>query len=398
MFRLSILALTIAASPAFSLDISALAIKGNKAAIEELSALPNPTDDERMALGMFNFLRGIEVALQLRYEMNVNPAYMMLPIMDLRLPPNPEAGPFRAEAVGEFANGLIDHMSAARTALEPIAETSDAKMTVQLADLWFDLNKDGIRDGVHDVSVVDFATEIARGGFRGDDREGNFAPVSFDVADVYWLTAYTHVMQGFGETILAYDPTAAIQAIFDSHDQMAALNTGAGYGNAMDMQFGSFIDGFAAIQAALDQEPNVEHAQAAHANFLAMVDANRTFWKLVALETDNDGEWIPNDNQSAALGFNLPKGTGEIWMAVLEDGEKILNGELLIPYWRLDQGAGINLKKVFMEPRPVDLMGWIQGRAALPYAEQGTLISAQNWWRFQDLMAGQGGTFAVLLN
>ena len=63
MFRLSILALTVAASPAFSLDISALAIKGNKAAIEELSALPNPTDDERMALGMFNFLRGIEVAL-----------------------------------------------------------------------------------------------------------------------------------------------------------------------------------------------------------------------------------------------------------------------------------------------------------------------------------------------
>ena len=33
-----------------------------------------------------------------------------------------------------------------------------------------------------------------------------------------------------------------------------------------------------------------------------------------------------------------------------------------------------------------------------PYAEQGTLISAENWRRFQQLMAGQGGTFAVLLN
>jgi hypothetical protein len=168
--------------------------------------------------------------------------------------------------------------------------------------------------------------------------------------------------------------------------------------NAMDMQFGSFIDGFAVIQAALDQEPNREHAAVAHAHLLAMVEANRVFWKLADAETDNDAEWIPNGRQVAAMGFTLPPDASTTWMGVLEDAEKALKGEVLIPYWRVGGGAGLNLQTMFLDPRPVDLMGWIQGRAAVPYLERGTRMSSENWWRFERMMGGEAMLFAFLLN
>ena len=36
-------------------------------------------------------------------------------------------------------------------------------------------------------------------------------------------------------------------------------------------------------------------------------------------------------------------------MAVLEDADKVLNGETLVPYWRLRSGAGLNVKRMFEE-------------------------------------------------
>ncbi|MEO8530831.1 MAG: hypothetical protein ABI459_06390, partial [Deltaproteobacteria bacterium] len=330
--------------------------------------------------------------------MNINPAYMDLPLMRLPIPNNPDAKPFRADAVGDFAGGLIDEMQASRAAIIDLGEDSPVKLNVQVADIWFDLNADGKRDAEHDVSLVDFSFRMVRGGFAPEDEVGTLPNVTFDIADRSWLIAYTHLLESFGDIVLAYDPTQAIEVIFATNAKLAELNQGLEMGNAMDLQFGSFIDGFAAVQGALDQQPDRVRISAAHDNLLAMVQANRDFWRLVKLETDNDAEWIPNDNQTAALGFDLPKGAGDTWMAVLEDGEKLLDGELLIPYWRLGTGAGLNVKTMFENPPAVDLMGWVQGRAAMPYAERGERMSAENWWRFEQMMSGQGMIFAFLLN
>jgi hypothetical protein len=398
MIRTAFLTFCLSAVPAFATDVAALAAKGNQGAIDELTALAAPSDEDRMALGMFHFLRGIERALQLRYEMNVSPAYMDLPVMRLPIPENPNAEPFRAVAVQEFANGLIEEMAAANQALSLVPDTSTAKLEVQIADLWFDLNADGKRDAEADVAIPDFAWQMIRGGFDPIDQTGTLPVVKFDVADRSWLIAYTHFLSAFGEAILTYDPTTAIEEVIATQVKLAEINQGLEMTNAMDMQFGSFIDGFAVIQAALDQEPSKEHAAAAHAHLLAMVEANRVFWRLAAAETDNDAEWIPNGKQVAAMGFTLPTDASTTWMSVLEDAEKALKGEVLIPYWRVGGGAGLNLQTMFLDPRPVDLMGWIQGRAAVPYLERGTRMSSENWWRFERMMGGDAMLFAFLLN
>jgi hypothetical protein len=398
MIRTAFITFLLSAVPALATDVATLAAKGNQGAIDELSALPSLTDEDRLALGMFHFLRGIEHALQLRYEMNISPAYMDLPLMRLPIPPNPNAEPFRASAVQEFSAGLIAEMDAAQVALAQIPDTSAVKLQVQFADLWFDLNANGNRDAEADVAIPDFAWQMIRGGFDPVDEQGTLPVVKFDVADRSWLVAYTHFLSAFGEVILAYDPTTAIEEVIATQGTLAEINQGLEMMNAMDMQFGSFIDGFAVIQAALDQEPNREHAAAAHAHLLAMVEANRVFWKLADAETDNDAEWIPNARQVAAMGFTLPPDASATWMGVLEEGERALKGEVLLPYWRVGGGAGLNLQKMFLEPRPVDLVGWVQGRAAVPYLERGTRMSPEAWWRFERMMGGDAMLFAFLLN
>jgi hypothetical protein len=152
------------------------------------------------------------------------------------------------------------------------------------------------------------------------------------------------------------------------------------------------------VLIALSRTPDKALAQDAYSHFLSMIEENRRFWSLVALETDNTGEWVPNDNQVSGLGLIMPPGTGERWQAVLADAEKALKGELLIPHWRFGAEAGINLKKAFENPPAVDLVTWIQGEGLLPYAEKGPQMGGQAWRDFEDIVQGDAMLFAVFLN
>jgi hypothetical protein len=129
-----------------------------------------------------------------------------------------------------------------------------------------------------------------------------------------------------------------------------------------------------------------------------MIAENRRFWSLVAQETDNAGEWVPNDAQTSALGIRMPPGTAERWQAVLADAEKLLLGDLLIPHWRYGAEAGINLRKMFEAPVALDLVTVVQGEGLLPFAEKGTRASPFAWNEFTRLVEGDAMLFALFLN
>ena len=67
----------------------------------------------------------------------------------------------------------------------------------------------------------------------------------------------------------------------------------------------------------------------------------------------------------------------------------LLAGKRLLPFWRGDPSRGVNLRRVFTEPRPFDLVLWVQGTAATPYLEKGPLTKPEVWRR---LRPGSGGT------
>ena len=223
--------------------------------------------------------------------------------------------------------------------------------------------------------------------------------IRFDVADAAWTAAYADLLAGFCDLVRAYDPTEPLTRVLGARAAMQALGPvtpdpflGGGSGGI------DIFDMLAALLATLDQQPDKALMAEAQGHFLATVAENRQFWTRVAAETDNQGEWLPNDKQTGALGVPVPQGTGTVWLAVLNDLEAVLKGDKLVPFWRVGAPAGVNVGRIFTDPRPVDLAGWIQGWAALPYLETGPHVDTVALDAFDRLMSGQTMLFALYLN
>ncbi|MEJ0013398.1 MAG: hypothetical protein WDM94_12410 [Bauldia sp.] len=91
--------------------------------------------------------------------------------------------------------------------------------------------------------------------------------------------------------------------------------------------------------------------------------------------------------------------TGEqiaAWHAVLDTFDGLLDGTLLMPHWRLKQG--VNLRRVFEEPRPFDFILWITGPAALPYVENGRVLTSREWKDITTAFEGSFGGYAIWFN
>ena len=70
----------------------------------------------------------------------------------------------------------------------------------------------------------------------------------------------------------------------------------------------------------------------------------------------------------------------------------------LLPYFRIGDLGGVNLQRVFTEPRRIDVAGWLQGWAALPYLETGNVLTPDSFNAFDMLVGGQAPLFAIYLN
>ena len=400
--RIPALSLTLAAALALpaaaETDVSAMIAADGLAATEaHLAALPEPSPNEIFALGGVQFLGGVEAALQLRWRVGLTDgAWSMLglPFLRLPIPENPAPEPFDPVMIETLFADVVTDMEAAAEALDAIGDGDEVGLRLALSDIRFDIDTDGVRDAGEGLAEV--AGVMLLGGFGDVPALPN---VRFDTADAAWLSAYAHLLAGIGNTVLAIGPADPMRRV---------LETGQGYldiagppqpQNAFGIaSYATELDLVAMIIFALEQQPDAERARAARDHFLAMVADNRTFWARVARETDNDAEWIPNKAQVSALGLPVPPETGPRWLAVLSDAEKVLMGELLVPYWRLGPGAGLNIGAMFEDPPPLDPIGMIQGETFLPYAERGPLANTRALRDFEALVGGDAPLFMVWLN
>lgn len=382
------------ALPAAAQDISAeIAANGLTATEARLASLPAPAPAERFALGGVRFLKAIEGTFQTRYRSGLQDPTGMVPLLRLDQGSAPDAV-FAPEDVARLFREASDGLEAARAPLEGLAGGEEFSLEIRMADLWFDVNGDGMRTADEDLMPL---VGPAVMGWRWFDRDPA-APatvIRFDRADAAWLSAYTHLLQGVADVVQAYDPTDALTRVAASQ---AAMDAVAPPVFEEMFRMTPAVDALWVMLEALEQDPDPARMAAARGHFLAMIAENRRFWATVAQETDDDAEWLPKDGQMSALGLQLPPGTGATWLAVLTDGEALLKGEKLVPYWRMGDGGGVNLGRVFTEPRPIDLKDWIQGEGALPYLEKGTLVSGESWNTFSAMIGGDAMLFAVWLN
>jgi hypothetical protein len=140
--------------------------------------------------------------------------------------------------------------------------------------------------------------------------------------------------------------------------------------------------------------------RAALSHLEQVIPLSRQNWKQIMEETDDDREWIPSPKQTGVLpGVRVTQEMTEGWQQFLDEAELILQGKKLIPFWRGDNHTqGVNVRRVFSEPRQFDLVLWVQGTAAKPYLEEGPLTVPDTWQRINQRFNGQFVGFAFWFN
>ena len=227
-----------------------------------------------------------------------------------------------------------------------------------------------------------------------------------DRGDACWLQGYCHLLSALGEYALAHDMEACFDVLAPrlfARPKVRQLPAGMFREQDNVQQFIGDIGVFADLIATVHEmrfaviEP--ERCRKALGHLEKVIGLSRDSWTAIEAETDDDHEWIPNAKQKGAIPDMQV--SGEMiagWREFLDEAAAILAGRRLVRHWRLAPGRGIDLRRVFLEPRTMDLVRWVQGAAAVPYVAEGECSDPAFWWRLDQLFRGQFLGFAIWFN
>jgi hypothetical protein len=402
------------------------------AALTAILAVDATNDDARFGLGVIRFVDAVENLSQGLYRYGLAaPESMMLPIVRLPVPSNPDPDPITYDAFRGLLLGFVSDLGEAEATLADIT-SDEARLPLDILEIRYDVDGDGeIADDerlVEAISVVmgldlealgsGGAREIAGdpevGAIKGkgatpaptpppaSDPGASPTTLGFDRADSLWLRGYSHVLMGLGEFLLAHD----FQPMFDSTFHLVFPESDFAFARALDHR--RFDTGFLGDAAPIADfisfihlfrwEPTEpERMLAVLAHLESVIALSRETWEAIGRETDDDREWLPGPGQTSPFpGLPVDAERLEAWHSVLDEADAILAGEHLIPHWRFR--AGVNFRRIFEEPTTFDLVLWITGPAALPYLEEGVESSGRDWGRILDLFEGSFGSYAAWFN
>ena len=355
----------------------------------------DPTNaDARLGLGAIRFLRAIENLSQGLYRYGLKPPEsFMVPALRLPVPPNPDPQPITYLDFRALIQAYVDDLARAEETLAGV-EASDVKLVLDLKQIRYDVDGDGaVADGERFLAVVQRVSGLP------ERRMPPSLTFAFDTGDVYWLRAYCHALMAFGEFFLAHDWQESFDASFfhlfpamESPFRDALTPPG----DEMTDQIAPIADfvSFLHIRWPVSEPARLA---AVRTHLKRTIALSRESWEAIEAEVDDDREWLPNATQTSPFAtLQMDAERIAAWRQVLDEAEAVLDGEKLVPHWRFDQG--FNLRRVFEEPRPFDLVLWITGPAALPYLEDGPVTTPEDWARMTEAFGGRFGLFAIWIN
>jgi hypothetical protein len=363
----------------------------------------NPADDQaRFGLGVIQVLRAFEHLGQslyrygLRTEAAAGAAHDApaggrgaTSLRDL-LPQNPNPEPVSYQAARQIVQTWIDDLMKAEATLAGV-KGPEVKLPLHVGHIKLDLT--GRNRPVGAAFLFD------RQG-SSMPREVDSLVIGFDRGDVCWFRGYCHFLAGWGELLLAVDGqdlfASTAHIFFEKPETPYPFLTEnrPGPGGAGADNVGLFSDAIAAIH--LLRLPIKEPARPAAAlrHFEATLAMAKEMWKFILAETDDDHEWIPNPRQKGVLGVAVNQEMVDTWLAAVDEAELVLKGKKLVPFWRGKQSdRGVNLRRMFTEPRTFDPILWVQGTAAAPYLERGEVTKFAERQTLERIGSTFGGGF-----
>jgi hypothetical protein len=358
----------------------------------------NPKDQElRYNLGVLRFVHAVERLGRSLYRFGLRSDHAMgIPFLRLPLPRNPHPDEIDYSTSRRILQDLIEDLRAADRTLEGVGDSA-VRLPIRLGLIRLDL------DGTGKASVP-LRQLLARylGGTSSLPSDSEMRVV-FDRADVAWFRGYTHLLAAQAETVMAYGG----QELFDCTAQLffsrprtpypfLTRTTGKDFyhlGDGVDV-----VDVVALVHLIRLPLKDVRRLRTALADLEQTIRLSRESWRCAMAETDDDHEWLPNPRQKGMLGVRVTPEMISGWLSFLDELDALLAGRRLIPFWRSGETRGVNLRRVFTEPRPFDLVLWFQGTAAAPYLESGIMTRKDVWDNLWRVFQGQFMGFAIWFN
>jgi hypothetical protein len=359
-----------------------------------------PEDDEaRFALGVVQFLRAVEGRMQAFYRHGYRSEPGMIPFTNLPIPRNPKPESLDYKTARKLLQAWIEDLGRAEATLAKV-NSPEVKLPLHFGLIRLDFDGDG--KAGEDETLWKVYGKFNRGANASAEAAKTFV-IAFDRGDVDWLRGYCHVLSALTDALLAHDFEDLFNRsgymLFDGiQPPQAFLVESNQPKNGFDAD--QILDLVAMIHLVRLPVAEPERLKSALAHLEAMVALSRSSWKFILAETDDDREWVPNPRQGTVVpNVRVTAEMVEGWMRFLDEFESILGGKKLAPFWRGKQpGRGINVRRVLTEPRPFDLVLWVQGAAAAPYLEKGEISSTETWARLNRIFGGEFIGFALWFN
>jgi hypothetical protein len=377
-------------------------VEGEKTITDKLNK--NPSDNElRFGLGLIRFTRAIERYAQSQYKYGLRPPKnTQIPFLRFPVPLNPNPEPLTYEAQRDVFKTLLADLEQVDLTLGSIGD-APVKIKLNLSNIKFDLRNDGKADESGRLASI-----LSSLRMMDEPTQEKIEPfeVVFDTSDVYWLRGYTHLTSATLQFLLAYDWHVTFEqsgrlfypkstpTSFDEASQTIDTDKSRSFiGSNFEI-----ADVIALLHEIRWPVAEPQRMKAAHTHFKQVISLGRLTWKSILAETDDDHEWIPNPTQKGGVLRGMPVGKEQVdeWLAALDDFDAILDGKILIPYWRFNKG--LNFKKVFYEPRQFDMVLWFTGHAAVSFLEDGPIIASEIWFKRDRVFGGHFLSYAAWFN
>jgi hypothetical protein len=404
LFGATALALALAAAPAAA--AAPLAEKylldgkladGVKALQTRLKEAPDD-DQARFGLGVVQFLQAFEHlgGSLYKYGLRTEKAFLRPPPQVKEfLPQNPSPEALNYAAARQVVQTFVDDLNRAEATLAVVKDPA-VKLPLRVGLIKIDPFGRG--------KPISAAFLFGRLGDAQAAKQAEGLVIGFDRGDVCWLRGYCHFLAAWGELLLAVDGRHAFECsahlLFEKVDTPHAfLLEGRRPFDEGALREVPLMSDVVSFFHQLTRLPVKEPARtkAALAHLEATVANGKEMWKHILAETDDDNEWVPNPKQTGVLGVKVTRPMVDAWLETLDEADQVLKGKKLLPFWRGKPGGrGVNLRRVFTEPRTFDPVEWVQGTAATPYLEEGPLTRLADPAMGRRLSEAFGGPFNVL--
>jgi hypothetical protein len=358
----------------------------------------NAGDDEaRFGLALVRFVHAIEKFGHHQYQYGLKPdaEKFGLPFLHGPFPPNPKPELLTYEIQRKALQTLLEDLTEVDKTLAAM-QGKDVKIAIDLEKIHLDFAPGS--QGDTPVTLMNVLRSYSQPVGRQPSAE--VFEVSFDQSDAIWLRGYTHLLSAGLEFVLAYDwheTFATTAGLF--YPRLRVEGEYSALGLSTDRKFEYDIADLIALVHEI-RWPAVEPARlkAVREHLKQVTALSRQNWKSILAETDDDHEWLPSPKQKNGVMPALAPSQERVdtWLSALDDFDAVLDGRILIPYWRTEKG--INLRRVFEEPRSFDLVLWATGHAAVPYLETGPLLTREKWAVWERVFQGDFLTFAAYVN